>query len=206
MRIIAGKFRRRKLLTNPGLVTRPITDRVKVILFDRLQQEQELEGVRVADIFAGTGSMGLEALSRGAASVVFIEQDHRAHSLLVENVKMLKAESQTLCWRNDALRASYHPKGRPDLIPFGLVFFDPPYRMATEIHPGTPIYKALVRLAANHVTAAGACLVLRCAHEAEFEFPEQWQLEQKLVVNSMDLYFYRKLATADVDEPAADVG
>ncbi|MGD9854019.1 MAG: RsmD family RNA methyltransferase, partial [Planctomycetaceae bacterium] len=68
MRIIAGKYRRRKLLTKPGLTTRPITDRAKEPLFERL--ESHLEGARVADVFAGTGTLGLESLSRGARSVV----------------------------------------------------------------------------------------------------------------------------------------
>ena len=75
MRIVAGKFRRRKLFANPGLKTRPITDRVKESLFERLSGE--LEGKRIADVFAGTGTLGLEALSRGAKSVVFIESDRR---------------------------------------------------------------------------------------------------------------------------------
>ena len=64
MRIISGKYRRRKLLVNPGQTTRPVTDRVKVTLFDRLRDR--LEGACVADVFAGTGSFGLEALSHGA--------------------------------------------------------------------------------------------------------------------------------------------
>jgi 16S rRNA (guanine966-N2)-methyltransferase len=190
MRIIAGEFRRRKLFTNPGLTTRPITDRVKVILFDRL--DGLFSDVRVADIFAGTGSMGLEALSRGAASAVFIERDHKAHSLLVENVKMLGAESRTLCWRTDALRSSFRPKGVPAFVPFDVVFFDPPYQMAAEIRPGTPITAALERLAGSEVTSSTARLIYRCARADQFQFPAPWKIEEQFTVNSMDLYLFAK--------------
>src|SRR6516165_10026496 len=76
MQIVAGKYRHRKLESSPGETTRPITARVKVALFDRLQPE--LQEARVADIFSGTGTIGLEALSRGAASIVFIESDREA--------------------------------------------------------------------------------------------------------------------------------
>ena len=76
MRIIAGRFRRRNLLTRSGLVTRPITDRVKETLFERLGDA--VIDARVLDVFAGTGTLGLEALSREAASVVFVEKDRQA--------------------------------------------------------------------------------------------------------------------------------
>src|SRR5438477_10186799 len=87
MRIIAGKFRGRKILPPEGEATRPITDRVKQSLFDILTPR--IEGSRVYDCFAGTGSMGLESLSRGAASSVFFERDREALKLLRENIDEL---------------------------------------------------------------------------------------------------------------------
>ena len=116
MRIIAGEFRRRRLLTNPGLTTRPITDRAKEILFERIQDL--IVDSRIADIFAGTGSLGFEALSRGARSVVFLENDKRAFDLLEQNVTALGVEDRILCWRTDALNSSFHPKGVDDFLPF----------------------------------------------------------------------------------------
>ena len=92
VRIIAGEFRRRKLLASPGLTTRPITDRVKETLFERIGDE--LVDRKVADVFAGTGSLGLEALSRGAKSVVFIESDRRAFELLEQNVATLGVQDR----------------------------------------------------------------------------------------------------------------
>ena len=109
MRIIAGRFRRRKLIANPGETTRPITDRVKEALFENIQKR--VEGKRVADIFAGTGTIGLEALSRGAARVTFIEKDRIAVELLRENVAHLECQAETLIWPADVIRCSYRPKG-----------------------------------------------------------------------------------------------
>src|SRR5215213_11146140 len=89
MRIIAGEFRGRRLLPPEGAdVTRPITDRVKQSLFDILAPD--IEGARVLDLFAGTGSMGLESLSRGAAHATFFEADRSAAKRLRRNIDTLK--------------------------------------------------------------------------------------------------------------------
>lgn len=190
VRIIAGEFRRRKLLTNPGLTTRPLTDRVKEILFSRI--EHEIVGKKVADIFAGTGTIGFEALSRGAAGVVFVEFDHKAFELLKHNIEMLKVEDRTLAWRADALRSSFRPEGVPHLVPFDVVFFDPPYKMALDIKPGLPLFKSLQRLARPDVTSGGAILVLRTPERLELTLPEPWQLDQKTNYSTMDIAIYRK--------------
>jgi 16S rRNA (guanine966-N2)-methyltransferase len=173
MRIIAGRFRRRTLLTNPGLVTRPITDRVKEALFQRI--ESALEGSRVADVFAGTGTMGLEALSRGAKSVVFIEQDRKAFQLLQQNVAKLGVKEDVLCWQTDALRSSYRPRGCPEFVPFDFVFFDPPYRFVEEPSRARTLKQCLKRLGSDAVTSPNAGLVLRTPEYSEFELPQPWQ-------------------------------
>lgn len=192
MRIISGRFRHRTLHTNPGLTTRPITDRAKVILFDRLEAHAGLKGRRVADIFAGTGTMGLEALSRGASSVVFIEQDHRAHELLLQNVAMLHAEDETLCWRVDVFRTSFKPKGEQAWFPYDLIFFDPPYDLASGLKPGSPLFKSLERLTRDDTSSLDALLVLRTPKRAEFHIPEGWRLEDDLRIASMGIHVYRK--------------
>lgn len=206
MRIVAGRFRRRQLLSNPGETTRPITDRAKVILFDLLQPQ--LEGKRVADIFCGTGSMGLEALSRGAASCVFIEQDHSAYELLMKNVTTVGALEESICWRTNAFLSSFRPKGKPHFLPYDLVFFDPPYRVASELQPGTRLYKAWERLADPRVTSPEVLLVFRTDHHAEFQPPPVWQLDHQRRINSMMLWFYRKnpASGASVDEDSSVVG
>ncbi|MBX3448855.1 MAG: RsmD family RNA methyltransferase [Planctomycetaceae bacterium] len=190
MRIIAGSLRRRQLLTNPGNTTRPITDRAKTKLFDYVRVE--LPGAAVADVFAGTGTMGFESLSRGAKSVVFCEADHRAHALLVENASRLGASDSVLCWRVDVLRCSFRPKGDAAWTPFRVIFFDPPYAMIPSLKPGTPLYKSMERLARPDVSTDDALLVFRAPDTASFQLPPFWQTERELDVGSMRILLLRK--------------
>ncbi len=192
MRIISGKYRRRKLLANPGQTTRPIIDRVKVALFDRLSDV--LPEACIADVFAGTGSFGLEALSRGGRFVVFLEQDHRAWELLKKNVAALGAEDETMCWRTNALRSSFKPKGVDAWSPYDIIFFDPPYRFMENAGADSLPYKALSRLARDDVSAEEALLVIRTASRTEFEVPPAWTLQEQIRPSSMALHFYRKSA------------
>lgn len=190
MQIVAGKYRHRRLETSPGETTRPITARVKVSLFDRL--EPRLAGARVADIFSGTGTIGLEALSRGAQSIVFIEQDRVALDLLRRNVKALQAEGETLVWPADASKCSFRPRGGEAFLPFDVVFFDPPYAYVSRMKAGTMLYRSLERLAREGITTPEALLVLRCASQTQFDMPAAWRLEQLLEYSSMDVHLFGK--------------
>jgi 16S rRNA (guanine966-N2)-methyltransferase len=192
MQIVAGRFRHRKLLTSPGQTTRPILSRVKVSLFDRLQPE--LQGARVADVFAGTGTLGLEALSRGAARVVFVEQDAKAIGLLRQNVRSLRVESETLCWMTDVDRCSFRPKGAEGFLPFNVVFFDPPYPVTRRILPGHLLHRALSRLARDEITTSNALLVLRCKKDTRFHMPIVWRSEKSLDYSSMEVHLFRRAA------------
>lgn len=191
MRIIAGRFRRRKLLTNPGNTTRPIIDRAKVILFDRIRDR--LPGARVADLFCGTGTLGLESLSRGAKSAVFAERDHKAYELLRQNVAMLGAESQSLCWRVDLSRCSFQPKGDIAWTPYDVVFFDPPYVEAESLGPGDPWFRALQRLGRSELTSPGALLVLRTSRFAEPVLPAIWKPTELHEIASMRIFFAERV-------------
>jgi 16S rRNA (guanine(966)-N(2))-methyltransferase RsmD len=124
MRIIAGEFRGRRLLAPEGDATRPITDRVKQSLFDILAPR--IEGATVYDCFAGTGSMGLECLSRGAHQAVFFEIDRSAGRLLKQNIDALKVADQSKIISTDIFR---FPAALPKT---DLIFLDPPYRFLTE--------------------------------------------------------------------------
>lgn len=208
MRIIAGQFRRRTLLTNPGLTTRPIIDRAKVMLFDHIRHR--MPGSKVLDIYSGTGTLGFEALSRGAASVVFCEQDHRAHELLVKNVEMLKVADRTLCWRVDCLRCSFKAQGG-SWFPYDVVFFDPPYEMIEkQLHPGTLLYRSLDRLTRPELTSNEVLLVVRTPNEAKFVMPLAWETTQVLSVASMDIHLMSKrldlivIPPTDADESSLD--
>ena len=123
LRIIAGQWRGRKLTTPAGDTTRPTADRTRETLFSMLVSRiGSFEGLAVADLFAGSGALGLEALSRGAASCVFVEQDAAAIRALRSNVASLQAQS--LC---DVRAGSVLALG-PAKAPLDLVMLDPPYR------------------------------------------------------------------------------
>ena len=126
LRIVAGRFRGRRLLCPPGLDVRPTADRVKETLYNVLQPD--LPGASVLDLYAGTGNLGLEALSRGAGRVVLVERAPAALAILRRNLDALGARGQVEVVRGDALR--YLARG--DLQPFDIVVADPPYDSGAE--------------------------------------------------------------------------
>lgn len=133
MRVIAGRFKGKTLDAPKGLATRPTSDRVREALFNVLEHgvpEVSFEGARVLDLFAGSGALGLEALSRGARYGLFIEDDASARGVIRRNVEALGLTGATKIWRRDATRLG--PAG--NITPFDLVFCDPPYGkgLATE--------------------------------------------------------------------------
>jgi 16S rRNA (guanine966-N2)-methyltransferase len=131
MRIIAGKYRGRKLLPPEGLVTRPITDRVKQSLFDILAPM--LPEARVYDCFAGTGSMGLECLSREASAVSFFEADRSALVRLKKNIAAIGEERRGKVIAGDLFRwFASHPAIDDPRSAVDLIFLDPPYRFVRE--------------------------------------------------------------------------
>ena len=201
MRIIAGRFRRRTLETNPGLTTRPITDRVKEALFARI--ETDLPGTCVADIFAGTGTLGLESLSRGASRITFIEKDRRAVELLRTNVRKLDVKEETLVWPADVRRCSFRPQRAASFFPFDLIFFDPPYRFVPQIVPGSPLYGSLERLATSRVSSPDARMIFRAPEHAKFDLPPEWQPEWGITRSGMTILYFVKAHTT-AGEPGKD--
>ena len=127
MRIIAGQFRGRILLPPDTDATRPITDRVKQSLFDILVPY--IDGAKVYDLFAGTGSMGLECLSRGAERVTFFESNRSAVQRLKKNIQTLKLESSSRIISQDLFAWFAADRGEAQS---DLVFLDPPYRFLRE--------------------------------------------------------------------------
>jgi 16S rRNA (guanine966-N2)-methyltransferase len=125
VRIVGGEFRGRPLATPHTDLIRPTSDRLRQTIFDLLAHTHgnPVEGARVLDLFAGTGALGLEALSRGAAYVLFVEQSVEGRGLIRRNVESLGLTGRTRIFRRDATRLG--PAG--SIAPFGLVFADPPY-------------------------------------------------------------------------------
>jgi 16S rRNA (guanine966-N2)-methyltransferase len=125
MRIVGGDFRGRPLAAPRTSSIRPTTDRTREAVFNVLAHRfaERLEGARVLDLFAGTGALGLEALSRGAAYCVFIEESSEGRGLIRTNVETFGLTGRTKVFRRDA--TSLGEAGT--MAPFGLVFADPPY-------------------------------------------------------------------------------
>jgi 16S rRNA (guanine966-N2)-methyltransferase len=124
MRVISGTYKGRNLRSVRDPRVRPATDRVKESIFNILQNRISLRGARVLDLFAGSGSLGFEALSRGAAEVVFVDEWQIATRIIDQNIKLLQCGDRCEVVKADVLRFLRHADGRYDLI-----FVDPPYRL-----------------------------------------------------------------------------
>ena len=123
MRVISGTYKGRILKTVPDLSVRPATDRVKQTLFDMLANRVEMDGAKVLDLFAGSGGLGIEALSRGAANATFVENDQDAAHFIEQNIRMIGCEAETTLVETDAL--SFIDRCTES---FDLIFADPPYK------------------------------------------------------------------------------
>jgi 16S rRNA (guanine966-N2)-methyltransferase len=130
--VIAGKYRRRPLQSLGGLDLRPTADRLRETLFDVLTagNSSALEGTVWIDLYAGTGAVGIEALSRGAGMIYFVESSSRAVELIKKNLQSLKVETGFEILKQESVRA-LRQLGVSD-VQADLVFLDPPYRMEKE--------------------------------------------------------------------------
>jgi 16S rRNA (guanine966-N2)-methyltransferase len=158
MRIIAGTWRSRPLAAPPGQSTRPTADRVRQALFDMLlhapwASRATIEGAQILDAFAGSGALGLEALSRGAAHATFLETDRAALATLRANIAACRAADRATLRQADA---TLPPPGRP----CGLLFLDPPYGKSL-------IPAALAALDRAGWIAPGALLVAETARDED---------------------------------------
>jgi 16S rRNA (guanine966-N2)-methyltransferase len=163
MRIIAGEFRGRILLAPDTKATRPITDRAKQSLFDILAPY--LGDALVYDCFAGTGSLGLESLSRGARFVTFFESDRSALKLLRENLRTLGVEDRGKIIAGDLLKWAEQAPRPAKLI--DVIYLDPPYRLAREEPEKTA---ALAERLREHLAPDGI-MVFRHEGSDDLELP-----------------------------------
>jgi len=153
MRIVSGDFRGKSLAAPPGDATRPTSDRARQAIFNILEHAVWSDGVRdarVIDLFAGSGALGFEALSRGAAFALFVETDEAARGAIRENVDALGLFGRTRVHRRSAVDLGVRPG--VDGPAFSLAFLDPPYGKGLG-------EQALVRLAEGGWLARGAILV-----------------------------------------------
>jgi 16S rRNA (guanine966-N2)-methyltransferase len=202
MRIIGGIHRSRKILApHDDTVTRPITDRVKQSLFDRLWAlglvTPEAEsggggGGHVVDLFAGTGSLGLEALSRGSAHCLFVEKDRPARALLARNIEALGLGDQAAVVAMDALSATW--LAALPRRPVRVIFCDPPYAITADAAGMAKVAALLATLAAAPdpgVMEPASLLMLRTQEHVQPPTVAGWTGPESHPYGSMTLHFYR---------------
>lgn len=195
MRVISGSARGTRLesVANPAL--RPMLDRVKESLFNIVRDL--LRDARALDLFSGSGALGLEALSRGAASCVFVESDRELARLLMRNVQKCHVADRARLVQSDALRLPPQPLESADL-PADVVFCDPPYAMVADPNARADLFDALERLLGGWI-APGAVLML---HHAPMPYA-LWPTE-RLVETDRRIYGRSQLTFFDVPGEGAD--
>jgi 16S rRNA (guanine966-N2)-methyltransferase len=167
MRIIAGKLRGRRLLAPKGETIRPTGERAREALFDILEHgEPPLRGAAFLDLFCGTGAVGLEAHSRGAAEVVLIDHEREALRLAEANLARLGAPPGVRLLARDATVPGPAPH------PFDIVFLDPPYRSGLAA-------AALESLAANGWLGGDARVIVELAAKDDLDLPDDYALERE---------------------------
>jgi len=158
VRVISGSARGRRLFSPTNAKIRPTADRVKEALFSILSGLVEFSGCRVLDVFAGTGNLGIEALSRGAAEAVFIDSHHESAALVRKNLALVGFESRGCVMVQDALSALKHLETRGGR--FDLVFLDPPYAQGLA-------EKVLHQLSGSPLLHAGSVVVVEISGREE---------------------------------------
>lgn len=162
MRIVGGAFRGRALSAPRSQAVRPTSDRLRESVFDILAHrfDDPVAGATVIDLFAGTGALGLEAMSRGAARALFVDDGAEARALLRENIEALGLGGVTRVFRRDATKLGAAPPGEV----FSLAFLDPPYGKGLA-------RPALAALIEGGWLATGARVVIEEAAGAEIDLP-----------------------------------
>jgi 16S rRNA (guanine966-N2)-methyltransferase len=182
MRVVGGRLKGRNLASPASRDIRPTADRLRESLFNILVHayDDPLSGARVLDLFAGTGALGIEAISRGAVFALFVDNGAEARALLRNNVEALGLGGVTKVYRRDAGNLGpAHP-----MEPFSLVFLDPPYRMKLA-------EKALASLHDGGWLTRGALLVVEEAKAAEFAAPDGFEELERRVYDDTEFVILR---------------
>jgi 16S rRNA (guanine966-N2)-methyltransferase len=183
MRIVGGRLGGRTLAAPTSQNIRPTSDRLRGSLFNILahRYDDAITGTRVLDLFAGTGALGLEAMSRGAAFALFIDDRAEARALIRQNVEALGLGGITRIFRRDATQlGAVHPNK-----PFGLVFLDPPYRKGLAV-------RALVSLRDGGWLAPAALVIVEEAADAGFAGPDGFVEMERRRYDDTEFTFLRR--------------
>lgn len=183
MRIVAGAHKGRPIQAPRGLSTRPTTDRVRESVFNKLAHApwaRPLDGARVIDLFAGSGALGLEAISRGAAFCLFVETEAAARGAIRTNVEALQLYGCTKLHRRDATDLGKKPEKMG--APFDLAFMDPPYGKGLG-------ERALTALTAGAWLSDDALVVLEESSRSAFTPPDGWSVIDELAAGETVVRF-----------------
>lgn len=179
MRIVAGTARGRKLKELPGMDTRPTTDKVKESMFNIVQFD--IEGRRVLDLFAGTGQLGCEALSRGAGYVTFVDMKKEAARVIKENAALVADPDRFEVLQRDALAFVGAKPGK-----YGLVFLDPPYRTGL-------MEKALEAIAGIDIVAEHGIIVCETGLDETLPtLPEPYEMGREYRYGKIKITLYHR--------------
>ena len=182
MRVVGGRLRSRPIAGPKGEGLRPTSDRTREALFNILHHAygDPVSGARVLDLFAGTGALGIEAISRGAAYALFVDDGVEARALLRNNTEALGLGGTTRIFRRDATKLGpAHP-----IEPFSLVFLDPPYRKSLA-------EQALVSAREGNWLKPQALIVAEEATDAAFKAPEGFEELERRAYDDTELVFLR---------------
>jgi 16S rRNA (guanine966-N2)-methyltransferase len=182
MRVVGGRLKGRNLASPASREIRPTADRLRESLFNILihAYDDPIADARVLDLFAGTGALGIEAISRGAKFALFVDNGAEARALLRNNVEALALGGVTKVYRRDATNlGEAHP-----MEPFSLVFLDPPYRMNLA-------EKALASLRDGGWLTPDALVVVEEAKAAEFVAPDGFEELERRVYDDTEFVFLR---------------
>ncbi len=194
MRVISGTAKGKRLKSVPGKGTRPTSDRVKEAMFSAIGPY--FSGERVLDLYAGTGGLGIEALSRGCGFAVFVDKDRRSMATVKENLQFTGLDSKAQCLNMSAERAIAYLSKKG--VSFDLLFIDPPYHL-----PG--IEQQLEMMLRKQLIQPHALVVLE--HDKTQHFPQaihSLELIKKAEYGSTALSFYRNALEELLDETRED--
>jgi 16S rRNA (guanine966-N2)-methyltransferase len=182
MRVVGGRLRARAIAGPKGMGLRPTADRLREALFNILMHAygDPVSGARVLDLFAGTGALGIEAISRGAAYVQFVDDGVEARSLLRNNTEALGLGGITRIFRRDATKLG----AAQTMEPFSLVFADPPYGKGLA-------EKALVSAREGGWLKPKALIVVEEAADAGFKAPEGFEELERRTYDDTEFVFLR---------------
>ena len=180
MRVITGTARGKRLNELPGMDTRPTTDRVKEGLFNVIQFD--IEGRRVLDLFAGTGQLGIEALSRGAAYCDFVDSSRVAAGIVKDNLRLTGLESRASVHQRDFSAFLNSARGSK----YGLIFLDPPYAQAL-------LEEALKSIVEIDIVAGNGIIICESALDKQLpELPDPYEKGKEYRYGKINVTLYRR--------------